>query len=75
MRPGWSPFRMRNTGTVARARIVTAAVCLALVPIAMEASGLATLALLAAAWVGLIAYESLRYREYRAHVRSEHAAH
>jgi low temperature requirement protein LtrA len=72
---GMVAFRMRNTGTVARARIVTAALCLALVPVAMNAPGLAALSLLAAAWVGLIAYETLRYREFRASVRSEYAAH
>jgi hypothetical protein len=68
-------FRLRNTGTVARARIVTAALCLALVPVAMDAAGLVALALLAAVWVGLIAYETLRYRDFRASVRSEYAAH
>ena len=66
---------MRNTGTVATARIVTAALCLAPVPIAMDAPGLVALSLLAAVWVGLIAYETLRYREFRASVRSEYAAH
>ena len=72
---GMVAFRMRNTGTVATARIVAAALCLALVPIAMDAPGLVALSLLAAVWVGLIAYETLRYREFRASVRSEYAAH
>jgi low temperature requirement protein LtrA len=67
-------FRVRNTGTVAPARIVTAAACLALIPVAMEASGLVTLPLLAAAWIALITYETLRHREFRARVRSEYAA-
>jgi low temperature requirement protein LtrA len=72
---GMVAFRLRNTGTVARARIVTAVVCLALIPVAMEAAGLVTLPLLAAAWIVLIAYETLRYRQFRARVRSEFAAH
>ena len=72
---GMVAFRMRNTGTVATARIVTAALCLALVPVAMDTPGLVALSLLAAVWIGLIAYETLRYREFRASVRSEYAAH
>jgi low temperature requirement protein LtrA len=72
---GMTAFRFRNTGTVARARIVTAAACLALIPVAMEAAGLVTLPLLAAAWIALIVYETLRFREFRARVRSEHGAH
>jgi low temperature requirement protein LtrA len=68
-------IRLRNTGTVAWARIVTAAACLALIPLATEAAGIVTLPLLAAAWIVLIAYETLRFRDFRARVRSEHAAH
>jgi low temperature requirement protein LtrA len=67
--------RLRSTGTVAPARIVTAAVCLALVPVATEVAGLVALPLLAAVWIALIAFETLRYHELRARVRSEHAAH
>jgi low temperature requirement protein LtrA len=69
---GMVAFRFRNTRTVARARIVAAAACLALIPVAMEAAGLAALSLLAAVWIALIAFETLRYREFRARVRSEH---
>ena len=72
---GMVAFRLRNTGTVARARIATAAICLALVPAAIEVPGLVTLPLLAAAWIALIAYETLRYRQFRARMRSEYAAH
>jgi low temperature requirement protein LtrA len=72
---GMVAFRLRNTGTVAWARIVAAAACLALIPVAMDAAGLVTLPLLAAAWIALIAYETLRFREFRARVRSEYLAH
>ena len=72
---GMVAFRLRNTGTVAWARIVTAAACLALIPVAMEGAGLVALPLLAAAWIALIAYETLRFREFRARVRSEYLTH
>src|SRR3712207_185151 len=51
---GMVAFRLRNTRTLARARIVAAAACLALIPVAMEASALVALALLAAVWIALI---------------------
>ena len=41
-------FRLRNTGTVGWRRIVAAAVCLAVIPVALEVSGVATLAILLA---------------------------
>jgi hypothetical protein len=67
--------RLRTTRTVARPRIVAAAACLALVPVATEAPGLVTLPLLAALWIALIVYETLRFRDFRARVRSQYAAH
>ena len=39
-------FRLRNTGSVGWRRIVAAAVCLAVIPVALEVSGVATLAIL-----------------------------
>jgi low temperature requirement protein LtrA len=71
---GHVAFRWRNTGTVARARIVCALACLALIPVALEVAGLVTMALLAVVWMALIAYETLRWREFRAQVRAEHLA-
>ena len=65
-------FRLRNTRTVAWPRIVAALACLALIPVALEAAALLALSLLAAVWVALIAYETLRFREFRAEIRSAH---
>jgi low temperature requirement protein LtrA len=69
---GTVAFRFRNTRTVARARIVAAAAGLALIPVAMEASGIVTLALLAAVSIALIAFETVRNREFRARIRAAH---
>ena len=65
-------FRLRNTRTVDRARIVAGLACLALIPVATEAAALVTMLLLAAVWVGLIAYETVRFREFRSRIRSAH---
>ena len=65
-------FRLRNVGTVAWPRIVAAVLCLALIPVAMEVASLVALSLLAVVWVALIAYETVRFREFRAKVRSAH---
>ena len=64
-------FRLRNTGTVAWSRIVCAAASLAVIPLATQAASLLALAVLAAVWFALIAYETIRWREFRARVRSE----
>ena len=58
-----------------RRRIVAAVVCLALIPIALEVSGVATLAVLLGVWVALIGYEVTRDAEARALVRAERIGH
>ncbi len=63
-------FRLRNIGSVAWHRLLTAAVCLALIPVAMEVAGVLSLALLLAVYVALIAWEVFHYREARARVRA-----
>ena len=64
-------FRLRNVGSVNRPRVVAAVACLALIPVAMEIAGVATLALLFAVFAALIAFEVLRYAEARARIRAE----
>jgi hypothetical protein len=49
---------------------VTVVLCLALIPLALEVDALIALAALTAVTTGLIAYESIRYREARARLRS-----
>ncbi len=63
-------FRWRNVHTLNRQRLVAAALCLAVIPIATQATGLAAVAALTAILAGLIAYEAARFREARARIRA-----
>jgi len=63
-------FRLRNVRTLNKQRLVAAAVCLALIPLATEIDPVIALSLAAALTSGLIAYEAIRFREARARVRA-----
>ena len=65
-------FRLRNVRSLSRVRLVGAGVCLALIPVATRIPGLASVGLLAAVWIALIAFEVIRHREARARVRAAH---
>jgi low temperature requirement protein LtrA len=62
-------FRLRNVHTVNRQRLVVAVLLLATLPLAVRLPALATLALVGALCVGLIAYEALRFADARERVR------
>ena len=62
-------FRLRNVRSLNRQRLVAAAACAALVPLAMRVPALAALGAVAAVCTLLIAYEAIRFREARARVR------
>ncbi|MDF2749669.1 MAG: low temperature requirement protein [Gaiellaceae bacterium] len=62
-------FRLRNVHTLSRPRLVTAALAVATVPLALETTALTALAVVTALCAGLIAYETIRYREARRRVR------
>ena len=62
-------FRLRNLGTLNKQRLVCALVLFAAVPLAVELPALATLAMLAAVLVALIAYEAIRFAEARDRIR------
>jgi low temperature requirement protein LtrA len=62
-------FRLRNTRTLSRRRLVTAFLFVALVPLALEVPSLVTVAVAAALLSGLIAYEALRFAEARDRIR------
>jgi low temperature requirement protein LtrA len=64
-------FRLRNMHTLSGRRLVCAIVLLALVPVGRSLPALATLGILAALLVVLIAYEALRYAEARDHIRHQ----
>ncbi|MEY2571138.1 MAG: hypothetical protein QOE63_1488 [Acidimicrobiaceae bacterium] len=64
-------FRWRNVHRFSSQRLVTATVCAALIPLALEIPSLATLAILAAVLVALLAYESIRFAELRDRLRHQ----
>jgi low temperature requirement protein LtrA len=66
-------FRLRNVRSLNRQRLVVALALLALIPLAVEVAALATLALVAALCIGLIAYEAIRFAEARDRVRHTQA--
>jgi low temperature requirement protein LtrA len=68
-------FRLRNVGSISRPRLIAAAACLALIPVATSTAGIATLAALLAVTVLLIAYEGVRYADARARIRAERIGH
>jgi low temperature requirement protein LtrA len=68
-------FRLRNVGSVNWARIVAAVACLALIPVALEIAGVATLGLLLAVCAAMLAYEVAHNREARARIRAERVGH
>jgi low temperature requirement protein LtrA len=64
-------FRLRNVGTLSGRRLVCGLALIALVPLAVEVKppSLATLGVLAAILVAMIAYEAIRFAEARERVR------
>ena len=63
-------LRVRITRTLGRGRLVAALACLALIPVAMSVPALVAVALVAAVWVALHAYEIIWWREARAETRA-----
>ena len=67
-------FRLRNVSTLSKQRLLTAALALALIPLATEIPALATLAIATALAALLIAYEAIRFAERRDEIRHQLAA-
>ena len=72
---GLVAFRYRHIHSVNRRRLVLALVMFALLPVAVELSALATLALVTALMCALITYETIIYGEGRDRVRHQEFAH
>jgi low temperature requirement protein LtrA len=66
---GHVAFLFRATGRVFRRRTIGAVLLLALVPAALAIPALAALALVSAVCSLVVAYEAIRHREHRVHVR------
>jgi low temperature requirement protein LtrA len=65
-------FRLRNLGTINRARLTALVASLALIPLAVEVDAVVALAFAAALTSGVIIYEATRFREARHRIRHEH---
>jgi low temperature requirement protein LtrA len=63
-------FRWRNIHSLNSQRLLTAVICLALIPLATAADAVWALVAIALALIGLIAYEALRFRETRSRIRA-----
>jgi low temperature requirement protein LtrA len=66
---GHNAFRLRDAGSVSVPRLVVAILCCALVPLAVSAPSLLTLAILAGLMCALAAFETVRSREFRRELR------
>ena len=66
--------RISNTFRVTSGRLVAGVACLLLIPVATRVPALAALALVAAVWVALHAYELIWWRESRAEIRASRSA-
>ena len=66
---GHNAFRLRDIGSVSVPRLVVTTLCLALIPLAVSVTSLATLAILAVLLCGLAAFETMRSREFRRELR------
>jgi low temperature requirement protein LtrA len=66
-------FRLRNVRSMNWHRLVASVALLALIPLAVEIAALATLGLVTALCLALIAYEAIRFAEARDRVRHAHA--
>jgi low temperature requirement protein LtrA len=66
----FAALRFRVARRVSRGRLVASIACAALIPVAHVVPALVTLALVAAVWVALHAYELIWWREARAETRA-----
>ncbi len=67
-------FRLRNVGTWNRQRALAAVICLALIPLATSADALVALLAVAAVCIGLVLYETIRFRDARDRIRHADSA-
>jgi low temperature requirement protein LtrA len=65
-------FRLRNLGTLNRARLTALVTSLALIAVATEVDALVALAFAATVTSGVIVYEAIHFREARSRIRHEH---
>jgi hypothetical protein len=64
-------FRWRNIHTLNRQRLITAALMVPLIPLALEIPALATVGIVAGLLSALITYETVRFAELRERIRHQ----
>jgi low temperature requirement protein LtrA len=67
---GHIAFRLRNLRSLNWPRLIAAATCLALIPLAIDVDAVVALAAVAGLLAALVAYEALRFRDSRQRVRA-----
>jgi len=67
---GHNAFRLRDVGNISVLRLVVAILCCTLIPVAVSAPSLVTLAILAVLLCALVAFETLSSREFRQKLRA-----
>ena len=68
---GHNAFRLREVGSVSVPRVVVTVLCLALIPVAVSIPSLVILAILAGLMCALVAFETMRSREFRRELRAQ----
>jgi low temperature requirement protein LtrA len=68
---GHNAFRLREVGSVSVPRLVVTVLCLALIPLAVSIPSLVILAVLAGLMCALVAFETMRSREFRRELRAQ----
>jgi low temperature requirement protein LtrA len=68
---GHNAFRLREVGRVSVARLVVTVLCCALLPVAVSVPSLITLLILAGLLCALVAFETMRSREFRRELRAQ----
>ena len=68
---GHNAFRLREVGSVSVPRLVVTVLCLALIPVAVSIPSLIILAILAGLMCALVAFETMRSREFRRELRAQ----
>ena len=65
------PLRLRVARRLGRGRIIAAAACMALFPVALAVPALVALTLIATVWVAFHVYELIWWRDARAEARAQ----
>ncbi len=68
---GHNAFRLRELGSVSVPRAVVTLLCCALIPVAVSIPSLVILAILAGLMCALVAFETMRSREFRRELRTQ----